>query len=288
MNPISEYRAYSSLSAEQKEFVTKKQIESERSPAEWLEFATGIAKFDTVSDSLKKTAKIGCAISGALFFIGIFLIAVFVGFFMIAIGLLAGIVLMITLAFLAKVDLHNNFRECVFPLLSVLREEMTEGERLYLKLDFRGKTSSEKELLNARRSATGRQEQFYHDEWMIGRATLADGTRLDLRVVDLVRKRKQTKRSRSGKTKTKTKYKIKTMIEAKLGLKQDDYAAVSDTPLKSKSESVDVKVGDKRNAIRVRRFLLASDTNTVLDFGQVLGAIGAAYARATLKQDDEK
>jgi hypothetical protein len=286
MNFLSQTRAYSQLSDEQKQLIKTKVLEGERTPDEWLSFFKQIVDFDAGVDSAKKTLTIGCVGSGVLFVAGIFLTAI-VGPIVLLLALAAGIVLGIIAFTGAKVDLPNNFRLFVFPLIAVLREEMEPGQALYLKLDLRGKTLKEKLDPTPRRSTTTKgKESFFKDDWIFGRAPLADGSRLDWNIVDYTRERKITKRSRSGKTKFKTKHKIKTLIDARLALKPEDYLPASLQSSQDGREKVAFKQGEKRNTVRVRRLIVSTDTDAVLDLGQFLSAVGRCYDQVRLNKPD--
>jgi hypothetical protein len=284
MSFIKEYKTYSSLTPEQKRFVEDKYIEASRTPSEWLAFFARIAEYDRHGDSGRKLlgrAGIGFAIAA---FVSIFVSVVAESFIpslvVWPIAILMGLLYLIK----KKSDLPNKFREFVVPLVSILREEMRASEPLFLHLDFRGGTEQYKQtsgehFKTAKRPASYVKaditERFFSDIWIEGRARLADDSRLELAIVDHICERKVGKRNARGKYKTKTKYKIKSVIEARLQLPQEDYALMGAGG--RESDRIRLKSGEKRNAIRVRRVVKSSDLNSVLGLNHALDVIARAY-----------
>ena len=287
MKFISEIKAYGALSSEQKSFVKAKTLEGDSTPDEWLSFFAKVAEFDAYVDTGRKSLKFGCVATVIMFAAGIFL-AAFVGPILLLLAVLCAILLGLTAYVQSRVDLPNNFRELAFPLVSILKEEMEPNEQLFLKLDLRGKKLAEKENVAARNHTARGDDRFYEDPWMAGRAMLADGSRLELNVVDYVRERKRTRRSASGKTKTKTKHKIKTVIEARLSLRNKDYAAIQAATPDAKTDRTDIKTGESRNTIILKRVIVSTDLETVLDLGHILDAIGRCYARVSMNNPGNK
>src|SRR5207245_9323709 len=124
-------------------------------------------------------------------------------------------------------------------------------------------------------------ETFFLDRWMIGKASLVDGSILRWEIADHVRQRKTTKRNPRGKTKIKTKYRIKRLIKISLALRQSDYTPA--LPAKARDGmSLDLKKGEKRNVLRAHRLLILPELNAVLALGPFISLIGGAYQQVAL------
>jgi hypothetical protein len=286
MSFIREYRAYASLTEDQKRFIKEKVIEGSRTPSDWLAFLGNIAEYDRHGDFGRKIlGYTGCISVAALvmsfFFMGAFKSPVPI------LVLLPIAIVTLTLYFIRKKsDLPNNFRQFLVPLVSILREEISASEPLYLRLDFRGRMLDDKQT-GAPKLKPGQKpvqlpgariidEKYYADLWLSARARLADATRLELQITDYTRKRVVARR------KVKTKYKIKTLIEARVGLAQEDYALVGQAA--GGGDKVNVKTGEKRNAIRVRRVVVAASEDSVLILKDALDVIARAYKQVAPNQ----
>ncbi|HSE99144.1 MAG TPA: hypothetical protein VLD57_12825 [Blastocatellia bacterium] len=294
MSFIKEYLAYSSLSPRQKEFVKVKYIENSHTPSEWLAFFSKIAVYDRHGDAARNVLKkAGCA-TGAAAFISIFISAFFETWLPILLLAPIAIITVVLYFIRKKSDLPNNFRKFLVPMVSILREEMKPGEPLFLHIDLRGGLLNSKEVPAPRLRTTDKisrwssgniSESFYSDRWLEARGVLADKSRLELQVRDFIRKRVVTRRNARGKTKVKTKYKVKSTIDARLHLPQDDYAVMSAGA--SGGEKINIKPGEKRSAIRVRRTVIARDLESVVPFNQGVDVIARAYRQVKLNQRGE-
>lgn len=284
MNLFNALQAYQSLTADQKLFVKERTVEGTTTPDEWLNLFSKVAAYDSLRDSSSKTfgwAGCGCLVSGIILFIlgvsTVALLPVAIIFIMVA-------VVLAIFFFKRRKDVPNHLRLFVVPLLSILREEMINGELLYLRLDLRGGSVPDKMYSN-QLSKTGLKlqsqgskikEEFFQDPWISGSAKLADGTRLQMRVVDRVRKREETKRRTSGKYKTKTKYKIKSRVEARLQFKQTKYTFTKTGLQAAKNEKLDVQASGGKDTLQMRR-TVHSVVNEPVSLYEFLDLLAKAY-----------
>lgn len=123
---------------------------------------------------------------------------------------------------LRDLDLSNNLRQVVVPLLAVLREEVDPQTPITLELDLRAPTARQK-LVDETQPRSERGyfrviDRFYKDAWMTAEAELISGARLGWTIVDQILEQTKTKRNARGKTKTKTKYKRRTDLSVRLTL----------------------------------------------------------------------
>lgn len=116
----------------------------------------------------------------------------------------------------AKWALPPRTIDVVVPLIGVLCEDLAPGKTLGVTADLRGyrlpeKTGPSREL-PVRPPVRSATEWLCVDPWLRLRASLRDGSVLEISVTDRIRHRRVTKRSRSGKLKTKTKLKEVQLI----------------------------------------------------------------------------
>ncbi|MEW6126394.1 MAG: hypothetical protein AB1757_04960 [Acidobacteriota bacterium] len=285
MNLWKALQAQQALTPEQKLFVKERMVEGTTTPDDWLVLFGKVAEYDSLRDSSSKTVGWmgcgGCAGLVLLFILGVSNVILF-PIFVIALIIFIGVSVILGKH---RKDVPNHLRLFVVPLLSVLREEMRRGESLYLRLDLRGGTVADK-LHSNQLSKKGQQlqasgskikEEFFQDVWLTGSARLADGTQLQMRVVDRIRKREEGKRRSSGKYKTKTKHKIKSRLEARLQFKRAKYT-FDKTGLKAATnEKVNVQSDTGKDTVRLRRTVLSTDLNRPAKLYDFLDLLAKAY-----------
>jgi len=250
---MSVWKVYKSLDAEQKRILDEKVIDLNRPPEEILRMLKPLAACDALGDKVR--TRFGCS--------GAFAVVATIGFFIAwaatrivwmvvpaVLALLAAIFLLRMWSWTKKIDLSNNFRQFVLPVLTMFREDFAAGQPVHVKLDLRPPTSPPKK--------TGESEPYKHgvyykvidttyvDSWMSAEGTLSDGSKLSWSITDSIRERKKTKRNPRGKIKSKTKYSKKSYIEVDLGLRKKLYE-VAPPP------GAEIDAGAKRNAVRVAR-----------------------------------
>jgi hypothetical protein len=257
------WKAYQSLSAEQKRVLREKRIEMNRPIGPLLEFLKPLGSCDSMAD--KARTKLGCAFAVS---IGLTIVTIVIGFHdrWAALPILLFVVALVpTIAFgrawswTRGIDVSNNFRQFALPVLTVLREDFDPSQPLHVKLDLTAPTAAPKKRGESAPFPQGGYykviETTYVDEWMSVDGLLVDGTKLSWQVTDSIRERRKTKRTSRGKHKTKTKYKKKSEIEVSMALRKKTYALVATEGELSSDE--------KRNTVRVSREVITASLDPI-------------------------
>jgi hypothetical protein len=222
---LKAWRAYKALNEEQKQIIKEKQLKV-RKPVDET-----IALLQPIVDTAKASAGFGPGCVMAL--------AILAGIGGLIYGsnenwpaskmwtlvlICGGIftVCLILRLMTPKIDLSDNLRACVLPMLYVFREDVDPGEPLELTLDLRKPMIKEK-LVREEKPRERLTEKFYNDPWMSADAVLVDGSRLRWSVIDTLRHRSVTKKGRSGKWKTKTKLSKKCNVDVELTVRNKAY-----------------------------------------------------------------
>lgn len=258
------WKVYRSLTAEQKRALREKRLELNRPIGPLLEFLKPLAACDTMSDKVR--TKLGCTFGVAL---ALLIVATIV------FGLLTLPVLALAIVAIAagsfwmwtrRIDVSNNFREFVLPVLTVLREDFDPSQPVHVNLDLTAPTTAAKKRGESGPFSDGRYykivDSTYVDAWMWVDGVLVDGTKLSWNVTDSIRERKKTKRNPRGKIKTKTKYKKKSDIEVSMALRKKTYALTA--------TEGEVSGDAKRHTVRLTREVITAsldpiDPRTLLD-----------------------
>lgn len=256
-------KAYRSLNAEQKRALRDKKLDLNRPVGPLLEFLKPLAACDALSDKVR--TRLGCTFALAL---GVAIVLVIVAFkerwpILVTLLLLAVVVVMFGSGYLWRwtrgIDVSNNFRQFMLPVLTVLREDFDPAHPVHVKLDLTGPTAPVKKRGESAPYKQGAYykvvDKTYVDDWMSVDAVLVDGTKLSWSVSDSIRERTKTKRNARGKHKTKTKYKKKSDIEVSMGLRKKTYALVSTEGEASSDE--------KRNRVKVTREVVTTSLDPV-------------------------
>jgi hypothetical protein len=241
MNVIQAWR---SLNAEQKGILRDKRLELNRPIDELLALLKPLAACDAMVD--KSRTRLGCTF-------GVAIVLTMVAAF--ALGAIAALVMLaVTFAlgylyfWMKRLDVSNNFREFVIPVLTVFREDIEAAHPVHLTLDLSSPTTAAKKQSERPAYAEGAYqtiiETIYVDRWMSAEALLVDGTKLSWRVTDSIRERKKTKRNARGKYKTKTKHLKKTDLEVSFRLRKKTYDLTAPADAEVTSDA-------KRNVVRM-------------------------------------
>lgn len=271
------WKMYRSLNPEQKAILKQKQLEVNRSPEELLALLKPLAACDAVAN--KAATRFGCTLAVMI----LLTIVAGIVFANIGMGPVALIVFLAIVAadvamgffvvWLRRIDVSDNLRSFVMPVLALFREDIDPRSPVHLRLDLSKPCASEKK--------TGQGEPYKHgayhkiidsayvDPWMSAEAVLVDGTKLSWSVTDRIRERKKTKRNARGKYKTKTKYTKKTDLEVQLALRTKTYAL----------ESAAVTNDGKRSKVEVQRSI-RTDSLDPIDPRALIDAITDVYRAA--------
>lgn len=285
MKLISAFKKYFALSALQKEIIKSGKRTLLMKPDELLKILRPLAAFDQDCDAARKQAGWGMLIVCGIW-IGLMIIAPqetpeVAGIFTI-ISLAAFFLLLFTFLLLKKIDIHNNLREFVVPVLNTVSQDMNCDEKMRIKLDLRGKCLSDK-VTNVTKDDPGWfsypkvTKTFYRDGWFDASATLCDGSRLFFSVTDFICKTDAKKKNYRGKIKYKTKYKVKQKIKVGLALKNKKYSFKQNNALTGSGDRLKCKDGAKRNVVSLTRVEISSSVDAPLEPVSMLALIGKIF-----------
>lgn len=268
---ISKYRA---LSPEQKAFINNSQKQFSETSEKLLTFFKPLAIYDRICDEARAQLLNIIISFVVLSFLGIFVIAFMDGFYpVIAIELLFLVMTVLALILrwqLGKIDIHNNLREFVVPMVNLIGQDMAANRKITLDLDLRGKTHASK-LKDTKKEDPGwlsypkLTTSIYEDPWFNMTGELIDGSKVMLTVDDQITQIDRTYKGRSGKIKSKTKYKVKSMIKAGLALKHKNYAAATPADIANFGPDLKRKDGATRQVLCLKAAVKNSDVEANLD-----------------------
>ena len=268
------WKTYRSLSPEQKQILAQKQLEVDRPVDELLALLKPIAACDSIAN--KSQTRFGCTF-GIMIVMTFVAVIVFsnIGWGPLPLGVLL-LFIAATLAFgwfwrwLAHIDVSNNLRQFVLPVLALFREDIDPKSPVHLRLDLSKPVASQKKTNESEPYKQGVYHKIidttYVDPWMEADAVLVDGTRLRWSVTDRIRERKKTKRNARGKYKSKTKYRKVTDVEVQLGLKTKTYAVAD----------AEVTTDGKRSKVEVQRSV-RTDSLDPVDPRALIDAVTDVY-----------
>ena len=245
------WNTYRSLNPEQKQILAKKQLNVNRRADELLALLKPLAACDSVAN--KAQTRFGCTF-GVMIVVTIGAVILFsnLGWGPLTLGALV-LVLAVTIGagwfwrWLANLDVSNNLRQFVVPVLALFREDIDPNKPVHLRLDLSSPTAATKKTSESDPFKQGQYHKvidtMYLDPWMNAEAVLVDGTKLSWSVTDRIRERKKTKRNARGKYKSKTKYTKKIDLDVQLALRTKTYAVAG----------ADVSGDGKRSKVEVQR-----------------------------------
>ena len=206
------------------EITRRKRVEAAMPVDAWLRVLGEVAAFDKAHDSTRHTC--GCAIAC--------LVAALVASFVLSVVLspallvLAGLLvaaLVFTIGYyiwLRQVDLSNEFRVLLVPLLETLREDFRPDRPLALELDMRGLVKDKIVKQGKIQPPHGNQriksisQTIYADPWCRLSGVLTGGHRIRLAVSSHYVLNVRSYISTSGKMKSKTKWRKSVLVTASL------------------------------------------------------------------------
>lgn len=271
------WKTYRSLSAEQKQILSRKQLEVNRPVDELLALLKPLAACDTIAN--KSQTRFGCtfgimivmSIAGAILFSNLGWSASTL--LAIAAFLVVTVVSGWFYFWLRGIDVSNNLRSFVVPVLALFREDIDPKSPVHLRLDLSQPIAKQKKTGESEPYKQGPYHKVidttYVDPWMSAEAVLVDGTKLGWSVSDRIRERKKTKRNARGKYKSKTKYTKKTDLDVQLALRTKTYAV----------PDAEVSSDGKRSKVEVQRSIRTESLDPI-DPRALVDAITDVYRAA--------
>ena len=279
-------QAWRSLSPEQKRILAEKRLTAAHPIDELLATLRPLAECDKLGDSVR--TKLGCS-----FALGIVLTIVLFFVVMNTVSVTAAVIVAVLLlavtvalgyfwSWTRGIDVSNNFRQFVVPVLSVFREDIDPTKPVKVDLDLSAPTNKSKLQSESQPYASGVYhkviDSMYRDPWMSAEAVLTDGTKLSWSVTDAIRERTKTKRNARGKHKTKTKYSKKTNLEVTLGMRKKTYEVVA-------PEGAELTGDEKRSIVTVER-QVQSATLDPIEPRALIDLVADVYRNASLTKKE--
>lgn len=269
------WKTYRSLSAEQKQILSRKQLEINRPVDAILALLKPLASCDAMANKVQ--TRFGCTFGIAIVVsIGLAIFFSNIGWSAFTLAAIAAVVV-VTIGtgwfyvWLRGIDVSNNLRS--FAVLSLFREDIDPKHPVHLRLDLGQPTAAQKKTGESAPYKEGAYHKIidttYVDPWMSAEAVLVDGTKLSWSVSDRIRERKKTKRNARGKYKTKTKYTKKTDVEVALALRTNRYVLAD----------ADVSADGKRSKVQIQRSVRSESLDPV-DPRALIDAITDVYRNA--------
>ncbi len=268
-------KLYGKLNAEQKKLVQEKKIETSMKAKKWLEFLRQIAFFDRLRDQAHRKLKTGAIIVGIIDLImlgGVFSYSI-VAAVLFVLLLIFFIFLIIRFKKIKNIDISNNLRLFVVPLLVALKEEIDPNTKVFIKMDLTDALHSTKlkdTILPQGKRYPKITTFMYNNPWFEVRAQLNDKTILQWDIEDIIRHRKIRKISASGKLKFKEKFKVKHIISMKLLFSKDLYT------IKSR-ENIEYADQGEYHMIKLKNKAYGYSKNSIMELNAFLGTVAMAY-----------
>ena len=280
---MSAWKTYRSLNPEQKQILARKRIDVERPVDELLALLKPIAACDTLAN--QSQTRFGCTF-------GVLLLMTFVAvifFSNIGWGPLTFGALLLFVAgaivtcwmwmWLRGIDVSNNLRQFVIPVLALFREDIDPKTPVRLRLDLGKPIHATKKIDESKPYKHGVYykviDSTYVDPWMSAEAMLVDGTKLRWSVTDRIRERRKTKKNARGKIKSKTKYRKVSELEVQLAMKTKTYALAD----------AEVTGDGKRSKVEVQRSVRTDSLDPIAPRA-LIDAIASVYREARPAQKE--
>lgn len=295
---ISAFKKYFALDPKQKEFIKTGQRIFLNKPQELLTFLKPLASFDKDCDGARRQCGIILVVVFVCGFFGIILNAndILSGSFFSVLSTLGSITFfaaLISYFILNKINIDNNLREFVVPVINAVSQDMAAADKIRVKLDLRGKCIVAKKLKEHKDdpgwfSYPKVTTTTYKDNWLDGSAMLYDGSKLFFSVTDVVTKVQRTKKNFRGKVKSKTKMKIKHQIKVGMGLKQKNYQFVPNAQLQEAGDRLKQKAGRNRSIVSLTRVEKSNKIDETLDPVSMLSLLGKILMSARPAAEEGK
>lgn len=274
---MSAWTTYRSLSAEQKAILKQKKLDLRQPVDQLLALLRPLAACDSVAN--KAQHKMGCTLALMILatLIGIVVLAK-IGWGPVTLAVF-GLLVLTTFAsaffysWLRGIDVSDNLRSFVVPVLALFREDFDPRVPVHLRLDLSSPTTKPKKTAESKPYKQGRYHRvidtMYLDPWMSADAMLVDGTKLSWSVTDRIRERQKTKKNARGKSKTKTKYKKVSDLEVRLALRTRSFSVAN----------AELSADGKRSKVEVER-RVRTDSLAPIDPRTLIDAITDVYRAA--------
>ena len=221
------FRLYKSLEKDQLQFVLDKKVEDTLTIEDWLKKLHGIAEMDSIGDESRKQ-------SGNLsVFFGILTIATFILtlyqpilFFFPLAFLILFIYFVVTFFLLRKIDIGNNMRLFIVPMLEHFLRQGSIKKAFSLRMDFSHPITKER-LTENDEEDNSKPGNIYRHHWMDGKMVFNDGVKITWEIEDLINKRNGNIINESGKKDFTGKYQIQHILNMHFSAPKEHFIAVN-------------------------------------------------------------
>ncbi|MFN8258909.1 MAG: hypothetical protein U0W24_24690 [Bacteroidales bacterium] len=268
-------KIYNSLTAEQKQFVDSKKVNSTQKIKKWIDLFRPIAQMDKLNDTKRKRKSVWLWVLGISSF---FLLFFSIGFPLLLIAVLILVLIFIIqfrkLNALNKIDIGNHLRLFLMPFLVVMKEESEEDAKASLVFDAMPSTNQKffvKQINNNNKGYPKIITSLYNHPWLETEMLLADGTAIQIEIIDFVARKDITKRGSSGKVKSKVKFKIKHNVKLRVNFSKSRYN------LDKTNELFQIIDSDNFYQLKTKQKIITLSAEESLPLNGVLSLISSAY-----------
>lgn len=188
------FKIYKSLDKDQLQFVFDKKITGSLSLGEWLAKLRKIAEMDTIGDETRKRSGNMAILFGILTVLTIILTLARPMFFFLPVGFfIVFLYLSATYFLLRKIDIGNNLRLFIVPVLEHFESKGSLDKALDLNMDFSNPVKDE-HLTGTIEEEKESPVNIYRHHWMEGKMEFTDGVRITWEIEDVVKRMESEKK----------------------------------------------------------------------------------------------
>ena len=182
-------KIYRTLEKDQLQFVFDKKIEDTLAIDAWLAKLYKIAEMDTIGDESRKPSGVLALIFGAVTILTTVLSVLkpILFFFPIAFVILF-FYFLITYFLLRKIDIGNNMRMFIVPMLEHLQQQGSVSQPFHLRMDFSNPIKKEY-LTQTIEEEKEELVNLYKQHWMDGKLVFNDGVKITWEIKDVIKKK---------------------------------------------------------------------------------------------------
>jgi hypothetical protein len=227
INSSKVLRIYKSLDKDQIQFVLDKKIEDTLTLEEWLTKLHGIAEMDTIGDESRKQAGNLSIVFGILTIATIILTISKPILFFFPIGfLILFIYFVVTYFLLSKIDIGNNMRLFIVPMLEYFSKQGSVKKAFSLRMDFSHPITKER-LSKADDEENQKTDSIYRHHWMDGNMMFNDGVKITWEIEDVISKRDGNLKRGGIKKDPTGKYEIQHILNMHFSAPKEHFIAIN-------------------------------------------------------------
>ena len=221
------FRIYKSLDKEQLQFVIDKKIEDTLAIDDWLDRLHKIAEMDTIGDESRKRSGNLAIVFGVLSVATIILSIVKpIFFFLPTAFLILFIYFVVTYFLLRRIDIGNNMRLFIVPMLEHYNREGSLPEPFRLKMDF-SNPITKSHLSQTIEEEKERPSNIYKHHWMDGNMVFSDGVKITWQIEDVIRTEDSNVEDGASRMDFSGKFKIHHVLNMHFSAPKDHFNPVN-------------------------------------------------------------